>query len=66
VALSARLDALNPGAARLVATGGRLDARALLDSGRFVPGRGAGAGAVGRWLNEAAYARVAPARACCG
>lgn len=59
VAVSARLDALNPGAARLVATGGRLDARALLDSGRFVPGRGAGA--VGRWLNEAAYARVAPA-----
>lgn len=59
VALSARLDAINPGAARLVATDGRLDARQLLAHSLYTPGRRSQAAA--RWLNEAGYARVAAA-----
>lgn len=57
VALSARLDAINPAAARLVALDGRVDAAELFETSRFVPDRKASA--VGRWLNGAAYAPVA-------
>lgn len=59
VALSARLDAINPGAARLVANDGRLDARQLLAHSLYTPGRRSQAAA--RWLNEAGYVRVAAA-----
>jgi G3E family GTPase len=55
--LSGRLDAINPGAARLVATDGQLDARQLLEHSLYTPGRRSQAAA--RWLNEAGYARVA-------
>lgn len=57
--LSGRLDAINPGAALLVATDGRLDARQLLEHSVYTPGRRSQAAA--RWLNEAGYARVAAA-----
>lgn len=59
VALSARLDAINPGAARLIATDGRIEARALLEHSVYAPGRRSQVAA--RWLNEAGYARVAAA-----
>ena len=57
--LCGRLDAINPGAARLVATGGRLDAQQLLEHSVYTPGRRSQAAL--RWLNEAGYARVAAA-----
>lgn len=56
VALSERLDRINPAAARLVTSNGELDARLLLDQSMFVPGRKTRA--VGRWLNETAYRRT--------
>jgi len=56
-ALSARLDAINPGAQRIVATDGRVDARQLLAHSLYTPGRRSQAAT--RWLNEAAYARRA-------
>lgn len=58
-ALSSRLDAINPGAARMVATSGGVDASHLLALSLYAPGRRSQAAA--RWLNEAGYARVAPA-----